>query len=470
MQKSAWLQKPHSLPLIGKAPWRLLKIAAMAALFAVAGATVAYAQDGPTVEEVAYAIDNLVLFICAVLVIFMQAGFAMVEAGLNEKKNTVNILFKNLIDMCIGIVLYYFVGYGLMYPGTFNGFIGFSGAGLADLGLGFAIPDAALNELAAPRSLQVDWLFQVAFAATAATIVSGSVAGRLQFRSYLVYTVIITGLVYPISGSWVWGIGWLAGMGFADFAGSIVVHSVSGFAGLAGAIALGPRIGKFRADGSAVDMPTSNLGFATLGVFILLVGWYGFNPGSQLVFVGAFNTNATLLVATNTTLAAGAGGVMTLIASWIISGKPKLGVTLNGVLAGLVGITAPCYAVTNTESVLIGLIAGLLVIGGMKLLDALKIDDPVGAWPVHSLCGMWGGISLGIFGLPTVSLAGVPTTLGVQLLGSVVIPIWSLVTMLLVFYGLKAIGWLRVSEAEEHEGLDAGEHGEEAYAWEPIGA
>ncbi|HEX9924641.1 MAG TPA: ammonium transporter [Anaerolineae bacterium] len=406
----------------------------------------AYAQEEePVTAELAYyAIDNIVLFIAAVLVLFMQAGFAMLEAGLNSAKNTVNILFKNFMDLSVGVLLYFAIGYSLMYGAPLvGGFLAWGGLGIAS-----SIDPAAIG----PGVLhpQVDWLFQVAFAATAATIVSGAVAGRMQFRAYLVYSIFITGLVYPISGYWQWGGGWLAQMGFHDFAGSLVVHAVGGFAGLAGAIVLGPRIGRFNKDGSSNAMPGHSLSLAALGVFILWIGWYGFNPGSQLAFAGSANTNATMLIATNTTLAAAAGAVFAMIVAWFIMKRPDLGMTLNGALAGLVGITANCDAVTNISAIIIGVVAGFLVVMGTLLLDKLKIDDPVGAWPVHGLCGIWGGIATGIFG---------GYAIGTQIIGSVVIAGWAFITCLALFYVLKAIGILRVSVEEEVEGLDLSEHG-----------
>ncbi|ACF12878.1 ammonium transporter [Chloroherpeton thalassium ATCC 35110] len=414
----------------------------------------AYAEEAaaaaaPTSVAIdAYAIDNMFLFFAAVLVLFMQAGFAMVETGLNSAKNAVNILFKNLMDLCIGALLYYVVGYSMMYGApVIGGFFGFNGFGISSVA-----PDAPGAGVLDP---QVDWLFQVAFAATAATIVSGAVAGRLQFRAYLIYSAVITGIVYPISGYWKWGGGWLDQMGFYDFAGSLVVHAVGGFAGLAGAIVLGPRLGRFAKDGTPKAMPGHNLSLAALGVFILLIGWYGFNPGSQLAIVGADNTHAVMLIATNTTLAAAAGAVGALILAWIMFKKPDLTMALNGVLGGLVGITANCDSVTNNEAIIIGIIAGILVVVGVKLLDMLKIDDPVGAFPVHGMAGVWGGLATGIFG-------GHPMV--AQIVGSVVIPIWAFVTMFILFTILKAIGLLRVSEEDEIKGLDITEHEEEAYA------
>ena len=403
------------------------------------------AEDGLTAELNAYAIDNFFLFICAVLVLFMQAGFAMLEAGLNSTKNTVNILFKNIMDLSAGALLYYLIGYGLMYPGDGNGWIAFAGFGVSESG---GAPGAGVLHP------QVDWLFQVAFAATAATIVSGAVAGRLKFSAYLIYSVILTGLIYPISGYWKWGGGWLDQLGFYDFAGSLVVHAVGGFAGLAGAIVLGPRIGRFSKSGKPHAMPGSNLALSALGVFILWVGWYGFNPGSQLAITGVANTDAVMLIDANTTLAAAAGDVFAMFAAWAKFKKPDLTMTLNGALAGLVGITANCDSVTNNEAIIIGLVAGILVVFGILLLDKLQIDDPVGAWPVHGLCGIWGGLATGIFG-------GHP--LVAQIIGSVAIPLWSFLTMFILFSTLKALNMLRVSEEDEILGLDISEHQEEAY-------
>lgn len=391
----------ETLPLAG-----LLSLLLAGATFAGAGIAAADALSPveQAVKEQAYAIDNLFVFIAAIFVLFMQAGFAMLEAGLNAAKNVVNILCKNLMDLCVGGLLFFAVGYNLMYPGdAFSG--GFFGFG------GFFIDSGAPEAAGGNLHPQIDWLFQVAFAATAATIVSGAVAGRMKFSSYLIYSAVLTGLIYPVAGFWKWGGGWLDVMGFHDFAGSILVHAVGGFAGLAGAIVLGPRIGRY--NGAARAMPGHNLVFSALGVFILWVGWYGFNPGSQLAIVGAENTNAVALVAVNTTLAAAAGAVLALIASWVISKKPDLTFGLNGALAGLVGITANCDSVTNFEAIIIGLVAGILVVVGAKFLDLCKIDDPVGAWPVHGLCGIWGGLATGIFG-------GHP--LFAQLVGSIVVP------------------------------------------------
>jgi Amt family ammonium transporter len=404
-------------------------------------------KEAVTAELAYYAIDNIILLFCAVFVFLMQPGFALLEAGLNPSKNTVHVLFKNTIDMSFGILLYFLVGYSLMYGADAIGGLGLLGWN------GFGIPADVNPADIGPGTLhpQVDWLFQAAFAAAAATIVGGAVSGRMTLKAYLIYTITITAIVYPISGFWKWGGGWLEQLGFYDFAGSIVVHSVGGFAALAGVIVLGPRIGKFNQDGSPNVIPGHSMVLSALGVFILWIGWYGFNPGSQLAFSGSANTNATMLIAANTTLAAAAGGATALIVGWLAGGRPQLLTTLNGILAGLVGITANCDSVTNLEAIIIGLVAGVLVMLGAKLLEKWQIDDVVGAWPVHGLCGIWGGIATGIFG-------GHP--LGAQIIGSIAIPAWAFLTMFGLFSGLKVAGVLRVSHGEELVGLDLAEHGE----------
>ena len=411
-------------------------------------------------DEVGYALDNLALFLCAVLVLFMQAGFAMVESGFNAAKNTVNILFKNVMDLSVGALIFWAIGFGIMYPGSYlegdiSPYFAFGGVGIYGDATGTT----------SGLSPQVDWFFQAVFAATAATIVSGAVAGRMKFASYLIYSAVLTGLIYPVSGYWKWGGGWLTqfadGMAFQDFAGSAVVHAVGGFAGLAGAIILGPRIGRFSSEGKSVAMPGHNLTFATLGVFILWVGWYGFNPGSQLAFQTASDINATVLIAVNTTLAAAAGVVAATLISWILFKKPDLSMGLNGALGGLVGITACCDCFTNGMSIVVGAVAGVLVVVGVLLLDKLKIDDPVGAWPVHGLCGVWGCLSIGI--LPNTHLQGAATSFGIQAIGTFSICAWSFVTMFILFTVLKAVGVLRVSAEDESRGLDISEHGMRAY-------
>jgi Amt family ammonium transporter len=417
-----------------------------AGVFLVGGTVLA--QDGVSAAMAFYSLDNIVLLFSAVLVLFMQAGFAALESGMSPLNNTVNIMFKNFTDLCVGVLLFYLVGYSIMYGADASGGLGLFGWN------GFGIP-SELGAEPGPGVLhpQVDWLFQVAFAATAATIVSGAVVGRMQFRSYVYYSLFITALVYPISGFWKWGGGWLDQMGFYDFAGSIVVHAVGGFAALAGAMVMGPRIGRFKGDPEAPHLAGHSLATASLGVFILWVGWFGFNPGSQLAFSGEANIAAVMLIAVNTTLAAAAGAVAAMILTRLLahSHKVSLSMLLNGALAGLVGITASCDSVTNNEAIIIGLVAGILVVYGGILLQKLKIDDAVGAWPVHGLCGVWGGIATGIFGAHA---------LGVQILGSLVIPLWAFVTMFLFFKVLQQAGVLRVSREQELAGLDIVEHGE----------
>jgi Amt family ammonium transporter len=414
----------------------------------------AMAQAATETAILSYSIDNLVLLFCAVLVIFMQAGFAALESGMSPLNNTVNIMFKNFTDLCVGVLLFYLVGYSIIYGADASG-----GAGLFGWG-GFGIASELSGEAGAGvLHPQVDWLFQVAFAATAATIVSGAVVGRMQFRAYVVYSLVITGLIYPVSGFWKWGGGWLDQMGFYDFAGSVVVHAVGGFAALAAAMVLGPRIGRFKTNKEARHLQGHSLALAASGVLILWVGWFGFNPGSQLAFAGEANINATMLIAVNTTLAAGAGGVASMIMARLISDSHKLSLSMlfNGVVAGLVGITANCDSVTNPEAIAIGAVAGVLVVLGVELLNRLKIDDVVGAWPAHGLCGVWGGIATGIFG---------DYNLGIQILGSVAIPAWAFVTMYILFRIMKSAGILRVSREHELAGLDLSEHGEiegEAY-------
>ncbi len=422
---------------------------------------------------VGYAFDNAFLMICAILVFFMQAGFAMVEAGFNAQKNAVNILFKNSMDICVGVLLFFIIGFGLMYPTSYagnwdevSGFFAFGGFGLD----GYA---AAADRTFSP---EVDWLFQAVFAATAATIVSGAVAGRMKVLGYLVYSAVLTAFIYPISGYWKWGGGWLTQFGtpdaagefpmaFQDFAGSAVVHGVGGFAALAGALILGPRIGRF-VNGKSIPMPGHSLPIAALGVFILWFGWYGFNPGSQLAFQGTGDIDATMHIAVTTTLAAGAGGLIATLVSWGVFGKPDLSMGLNGILGGLVGITACCDCMSTWMAIVVGAVAGVIILLGVLLLDKLQIDDPVGAFPVHGLCGVWGCMAIGI--LPNSHLESGSTSFMIQLIGTASICAWSFVTMAVLFAVLKVTGILRVSAEEEQTGLDISEHGMHAYPAEGL--
>ncbi len=429
--------------------YRRLPIIVSIALFLTAfqvGA--AYAQSVST-DEIVFAFNNTILFISAVLVLFMNAGFAFVETGMNASKNTVNILFKNTITPFIGILSYWVIGYSLMYSGGPNAWFGWDGFFLND-----TVP-ASLG-----LSANAFFLFQAAFAATAATIVSGAVAGRIKFGAYLIFTVILTAFIYPISGYWVWGGGWLAQMGFHDFAGSQIVHSLGGFAALAGIIVLGPRIGRFSKDADQTPFLPSSFGYATLGVFILWIGWYGFNPGSVLEFVT--NTELMMSVAVATTIAAAAGGVGALGTWWILRKKADFAAALNGVLGGLVAITANADWVTNGQAFIIGLVGGMVVVGVMLLLERLKIDDAVGAVAVHGGAGLWAGIATAIFGADALWSA--------QLIGTILYPVYAFAFAFIVFSVLKAVKYLRVSPEDEETGLDKSEHGSSAYVITGLGS
>ena len=477
--------------------WRLTALAPLLAAFLIIGSGVsAFAQDAatdvapeaaatetageaetpaeapPEINEAAFAIDNFFLFVCASLVLFMQAGFAVLEAGLNSSKHTVNILFKNTLDMCVGALIYFVLGYHLMYPSgspLIEGYVGSITPGIFDTIASSGTPGSTTDDATAGTLTdEVDFFYQVAFAATAATIVSGAVAGRMKFGAYMVYSAFICASVYPIIGYWKWGGGWLHQMGMYDFAGSGVVHMTGGFAGLAGAMVLGPRIGRYNSDGKPVSMPGHSLPLATLGVFVLMIGWFGFNGGSQLKIYGADNTHAVALIAVNTLLAACAGGVVSTFVSWMLFSKPDLSMAMNGILGGLVGITANCDGVTNLSAIIIGAVAGAIVVGAIIMLDKLKIDDPVGAFPVHGVCGMWGLIACAIFG--SKEYWGGPSE-GVvfgnwtaQLTGLVAIAAFSFGMMFALFSLMKAVGFLRVSPEEEEKGLDISEHGMSAYA------
>lgn len=391
------------------------------------------------------------VLIAGALVFFMQAGFALVEAGLTRSKNTSNILFKNLMDFSIGTLGFWIIGYGIMF-GAGSGFFGsFEFFSTTDHGSALGIPNEAF------------FFFQLVFAATAATIVSGAMAERTKFISYLVYSAIITLVIYPISGHWIWGGGWLSQLStpFVDFAGSTVVHSVGGWLALAGALVLGPRIGKYK-NGKINAIPGHSITLAALGVFILWLGWFGFNPGSTLGF-GDAGLVAKIFVTTNA--AAAAGAVATLATTWIRYGKPGLSMTLNGVLAGLVAITAGCHAVTPAGAVMIGAIAGVLVVFAVEFFDkVLKIDDPVGAISVHGVCGAFGTIAVGLFATDGGLFNGGGASLLIsQLIGVVSIFAWAFGIGLVLFLGIKYTFGLRVSAKEEENGLDYYEHGERAY-------
>lgn len=412
------------------------------------------AQDAAVPEAVTRAVDMIWLIVTGSLVFFMQAGFALVETGLTRAKNATNIIMKNLMDFCIGSIVFWMIGWGFMYGAdALGGLIGFG--------------DFFKGPMDDPKFYR-DWFFQVVFAATAATIVSGAMAERTQFKSYLLYTAFISALIYPISGHWIWGGGWLSKLGFHDFAGSTVVHSVGGWAAFVGAAVLGPRLGKYvKVDGkvSVKAFPGHNIPLAALGVFILWFGWYGFNPGSTLSGMSADISR----VAVTTTLAASAGAVAALFLSWLWFKKPDASMTMNGALAALVAITAPCAVVSPGAAVAIGLIAGVLVVLSVEFVDkVLKIDDPVGAISVHAVNGVFGTLAVGIWGNVEGVAVGVLhgggfRQLGVQALGVVAVAGWVLVTSAILFLAIKAIFGLRVSEKEELVGLDLSEHKTEAY-------
>jgi len=416
----------------------------------------AFAEDvALTVETNAEAIatvqthaDFLWTLIAACMVFLMQAGFALVETGLTRAKNAVNICMKNLMDFSVGSLSFFLIGFALMFGVSSTGWFGASG---------FLLSDFAVEQ---DPWVYVFWMFQVVFAATAATIVSGAMAERTKFTSYLMYTIFLTAIVYPIFGSWAWGSlykggGWLEGLGFIDFAGSTVVHSVGGWAALAGAMVLGPRLGRYAKDGTPRAMPGHNLVFATLGVLLLWFGWFGFNAGSTT----AASTDIAL-IAVNTNLSAAAGAVGAMLAAWLYLKKPDATMALNGALAGLVGITAGCANVTPGSAVIIGLAAGVLVVFSVLFFDRLRIDDPVGAISVHGVCGAWGTLAAGLFNAEGTSLA----ILWVQLIGILAAFVWTFGTMWVFFKIVSVTVGLRVSPEEELEGLDSHEHGNDAYA------
>jgi Amt family ammonium transporter len=402
----------------------------------------------------AVGLDTLWVLLTAFLVFFMQAGFGMVEAGFIRAKNTCNILTKNFLDFCMASIGFFMFGYAIMFGGG-NAIIGLKGWFLIGAQSGANVP------------LYAFWLFQAAFCGAAATIVAGGMAERMKFQAYLIYSFIISALIYPIVGHWIWGGGWLAKLNFADFAGSTVVHTVGGFAALVGTIMLKPRIGKYDPAGKPNVIAGHSIPLASLGVFILWFGWFGFNPGSSL-HVG--DGSLIALVAINTNLAAAAGGIFALVTVWKIFGKPDLSMAMNGALAGLVAITAPCAFVDPWAAITIGAIGGIIVVYGVILLDKLHIDDPVGAAPVHGMNGIWGTLSVGLFGKESLGLSnnglfygGGPKQLGIQLLGSVSVIIFIIISMSIVFKLIDVTIGLRVSREEELKGLDIGEHGMEAY-------
>ena len=406
-----------------------------------------------TLQGLQIGIDNMWLLLTGFLVMFMQPGFAMVEAGFTRSKNTANILMKNLMDFAIGSLLYWIIGFTLMYGDSIGGIIGTPHLFFMSDGFGDNYADYA------------DLFFQTVFAATAATIVSGAMAERTEFKAYLIFSIVITVLIYPISGHWTWGGGWLSQLGFHDFAGSSIVHSVGAWVGLAGAAIIGPRIGKYKKDGKPNAIPGHNLTLGALGVFILWFGWFGFNPGSQLAAAGTDNAVAIAHIAVTTNLAAAAGAITAMMVAWVRYKRPALSISLNGALAGLVAITAGCDAVNPEGAVMIGIIAGFVLPFAVEFFDKiLKVDDPVGAVSVHGVSGALGTLMVGLFSTSEGLFYGHGAKLlGVQAIGVLAFFVWALGTGLILFTILKKAKVLRVTRRIEEEGLDVYEHGESAY-------
>ena len=406
-------------------------------------------------ETAIFTANNVWMMVCTALVFFMHLGFSFLEIGLTRQKNTINILFKNVFIICTGLLLYYIGGFNLMYPGDFNGYLGFAGFGipLPENGL---TPDYASGGY----TYWTDFLFQGMFAATAATIVSGAVAERIKLGGFMIFTLIYVGLVYPIVGSWQWGGGFLSTIGgenggFHDFAGSTLVHSVGGWAALIAIYLLGPRIGKFSESGKAQAIPGHNIPLAAAGVLILWLGWFGFNGGSVL----SADPAGTSLVLVTTSLAAAAGGIGAFILSTILYKNYDLTMFLNGILGGLVGITAGADLMSPNESVVIGLLAGALIVLAVAFIDKIKLDDPAGAVAVHLICGIFGTLAVGVFGAKArmnqflYQLAGVGAT-----------ATFCTKSAFIILFTIKKTGGIRVSKEEELEGLDLHEHGMDAYA------
>ena len=406
------------------------------------------------------------MLLAAMLVFFMQPGFALCEAGFTRSKNTANILFKNFVDFMVGSLLFWLFGFGFMFGSNGEGFIGMPNFG-------------DLSFYTHPAGLPVEGflMFQTVFCATSATIVSGAMAERTKFNMYVVYSILISLFIYPIEGHWTWGGGWLMngeadsfmmrtfGATFHDFAGSAVVHSVGGVLAFVGAIALGPRLGKYDKHGKSRAIPGHSLTLAALGVFILWFGWFGFNPGSQLAVSTEADRVAVSHVFLTTNLAAVAGGVATMAVTWFKYGKPSLSLTLNGILAGLVGITAGCDAVSPAGAAIIGLVCGVVLVYAIEFIDAkLHIDDPVGASSVHGVCGILGTLMTGLLATDGGAFYGAGWGFfGAQCLGIVVIDLWAAAAGLVLFFGIKKIAGLRVDKRIEEEGLDIYEHGEQCY-------
>ena len=449
--------------------WEWLTCIPMALVIVAVWGVSAHAQDAAaeaTVGDVQAILDNIWITIAAVLVIFMNAGFGMLETGFCRQKNAVNILTKNLIVFALATLSFWALGFALAF-GDGNPFFGLQGFFLAGID-----PEAQnWGTLTTP----VFFLFQVAFAGTAATIVSGAVAERVKFSSFLIFSILLTAICYPVTAHWVWGGGWLSDLSgmlgtsdpadpesvyaFSDFAGSTVVHSVGGWAALMGAILLGPRIGKYQ-NGGVNAIPGHNMSIATLGCLILWIGWFGFNPGSELAA-----DLAVPQIALVTNLAAAAGGVAATFTAWALSGKPDLSMVINGILAGLVGITAGCGGIGYWGAIIVGGIAGVIVVFSVGFFDSIKIDDPVGATSVHLVCGIWGTLAVGLFHTDLGLFFGHGINqLIAQIIGIVTVGVFTVAVTSIIWIVIKSVVGLRVSSEEEIKGLDIGEHGMEAYS------
>ncbi|MCS6958888.1 MAG: ammonium transporter [Pseudanabaenaceae cyanobacterium SKYGB_i_bin29] len=467
-----------------KVNWRVcLPFAALIGVFWVYAAS---AQNSPTPEQMAadlkVGLDTLWVAVASFLVFFMNAGFGLVESGFCRRKNAVNILAKNLIVFAIATVAFWVVGFGLMF-GDGNDFVGLNGFFLTGKDNSPATGDAyegvfsSLSWTGIP--LQAKFLFQLVFAGTAATIVSGAVAERIKFVAFLIFSFLLVAISYAITGHWVWGGGWLSKIGFWDFAGSTVVHSVGGWAALVGAGLLGPRIGRYGEDGTVRALPGHNMTSATLGCLILWLGWFGFNPGSTMALDGRLITH----IALTTNLAAATGGLAATVTAWLVLGKPDLSMIINGILAGLVAITAPCAFVTLPAAALIGIIGGILVVFAVGFFDKLQFDDPVGATSVHLVCGIWGTLAVGLFSVgPNTDignnfilytagpakgllLGGGLDGLIPQIIGVLTVGAFTTIFSFAAWLAIAAVtGGIRVDKEEELKGLDVGEHGMEAYS------
>jgi len=445
----------------GRLALAVLSVAAVSALWASPAAAQSDLPDGVASSVI---LDNLWVFIAGVLVFFMQAGFALVEAGLTRAKNVANIMMKNLMDMSAGVLAFALFGFGIAFTGgeQLGGWFGWGGFFMS--GFDDAIPAEG------GLSTATTFFFQAAFAATAATIVSGAMAERTKFKSYFVYSFVITALIYPIVLRWTWGGGWLAQLDtpFSDFAGSTIVHATGGWAAMMGALILGPRIGKYADDGTPRAIPGHSIPFVVLGAMILFIGWFGFNPGSELAA-----DEFVMQIAVRTLLAGCAGAVVAMLAVWLLDGKPDVSMAANGLLAGLVAITAPVGAVTSPVSILIGMVAGVLVVFSVRFFDRLRIDDPVGAISVHGVCGTWGTLSIGLFarfddaflGREKAGLfyGGGFSQMSTQLTMVIVHFIFVVVTSGILFMAIKNTIGLRVTREEEVAGLDTEEHGSPGY-------